>query len=388
MSDCQRISILGATGSIGQNSLDIVRQHPSKFTVRALTANHNIAQLVKDAEEFKPEYIAVGDSGKYLEIKEAVSHLPVKVGAGEEALVEAASIETDIVMSSIVGTAGLKPTIAAIHQGAVIALANKECLVCAGDYFIKEAKAYNSKILPVDSEHNAIYQVFDFEQSEKVSKITLTASGGPFRERSADSFQDISVEEALAHPNWTMGAKISIDSATLMNKGLELIEAFYLFPVEVSQLDAVIHPQSIIHSLVEYYDGSVLAQLGAPDMRVPISYCMGLEQRLKTNSPRLDLAAIANLSFSAPDEAKFPCLGLAKSAMNTGGAMPLVLNAANEVAVAAFLQRTIGFMDIPKYVEKMMEKFHDMKAPHSLSNVLELDREVREYCASDIMRFG
>ncbi len=370
------ISILGATGSVGLSTLDLVRKNRDAFKVVALTANNSVEELATLAIEFDVEFAVVGNAEQYSTLKQALSGTNIACGAGQAALIEAAERSSDLVMAAIVGSAGLTPTLAAVQRGATIALANKECLVCAGDLFMKEADANNAKILPVDSEHNAIFQVFDFDRPASVEKIILTASGGPFWNRRGDCLKNVTPEEAIAHPNWSMGPKISVDSATMMNKGLELIEAFHLFPVAADQIEVVVHPQSIIHSMVQYADGSVLAQLGSPDMRTPIAYALAWPNRMNAPVDRLSLPKNADLTFAEPDLDTFPCLDLAMQSLHHGGAAPIVLNAANEIAVEAFLAGQIGFMDISSVVKSALDK-SDMKAPQSLSMVFEYDMEAR-----------
>ena len=308
--------------------------------------------------------VAIADESRYRQLKDALAGSGIEVAAGAAAVVEAACRPAEWVMASIVGAAGLEPTMAAVRRGAIIGLANKECLVCAGELMIAEIKRCGATLVPVDSEHSAIFQVFDFDGAEKVERIILTASGGPFRCMDAAKMVDVTPAQAVAHPNWDMGAKISVDSATMMNKGLELIEAFHLFPVGVEQIDIVVHPQSVIHSLVAYVDGSVLAQLGAPDMRTPIAYALAWPQRMAAPAPRLDLAAIGTLTFEAPDDQKFPALRLAREALRRGGTAPIVLNAANEVAVGSFLAEQIGFLDIPRVVEETMQQVSERQRLH------------------------
>ncbi|MCC3860887.1 1-deoxy-D-xylulose-5-phosphate reductoisomerase [Pseudemcibacter aquimaris] len=374
--DHKTITVLGSTGSIGCNTLDLIAREPEKYTVKALTANSNVAELAKQAKEHKAEMAVIADDSKLDDLKTALSGTNIIAAAGKDALNEAADMPADWVMSSIVGAAGLRPTLTAVRRGATIALANKECLVCAGEFMMEQVDANNATLLPVDSEHNAIFQVFDFDEAEKVDKITLTASGGPFWNRDVSELGDITPEEAVKHPNWSMGAKISVDSATMMNKGLELIEAFYMFPVEKDQLDIIIHPQSIIHSMVSYIDGSVLAQLGTPDMRIPISYTLGWPHRIKTPSKKLDLTEIGKLEFIKPDEVKFPSINITREVLQKGGSAPTILNASNEVAVSAFLNGKIRFLDIAKIVGHTLDKItvHHM---NSLSDVHDVDEEAR-----------
>lgn len=327
------VTILGSTGSIGSNTLDLIGRNPEKYNVKALTANSNVEALAQQAITHNAEMAVIADKDKYSELKEALSGKNIIVAAGEDALNEAADMSADWVMSSIVGAAGLRPTLTAIRRGATIALANKECLVCAGEFMMKQVEESGATILPVDSEHNAIFQIFDFDEPEKIEKVILTASGGPFWNKDIQEMQGITPTQAIKHPNWSMGAKISVDSATMMNKGLELIEAYYMFPVEKDQLDIVIHPESIIHSMVSYIDGSVLAQLGTPDMRTPISYTLGWPHRMKTPSKKLDLTEIGQLNFIRPDNVKFPSINITREVLQKGGSAPTILNASNEIAV-------------------------------------------------------
>ncbi len=378
--DLRGISILGSTGSIGCNTLDLIRRNAGIYRVEALTANRNVALLARQAVEFQAKFAVVADPDCYEELKSALSGTGIRSGAGPSALVEAAQCPADWVMAAIVGAAGLQPTLAAIRRGVVVAIANKECLVCAGDLVMAEVEKFGATLLPVDSEHNAIFQVFDFKQINKIEKIILTASGGPFRERTLEQMKNVTPAEAVAHPNWEMGAKISVDSATMMNKGLELIEAHYLFGLPSEQIDIIVHRQSIIHSLVAYVDGSVLAQLGSPDMRTPIAYALGWPSRIPSPSPRLNLAEIARLDFEAPDMVRFPSIRLARQALAAGGAGPAVLNAANEIAVAAFLKGRIGFLDIAGTVEATLERMAGQTID-VLEDVIEADREARVLAA-------
>lgn len=380
------ISILGATGSVGQSTLDLISRNRNVFKVVALTAYTQVEDLAVAAKAFEAELAVIGDESKFSELKALLAGTGIEAAAGEEALIEAASRQSDIVMAAIVGAAGLRPTMAAVRRGATVALANKECLVCAGDLLMAEVTAHGATLLPVDSEHNAIYQVFDFKAAKSVSRLVLTASGGPFLGQSPAELRNITPSQAVAHPNWDMGAKISVDSATMMNKGLEVIEAFHLFPVSQEQIEVLVHPQSVIHSMVEYEDGSVLAQLGSPDMRIPIAYSLAWPDRMKAPVKRLSLADIGTLSFQAPDYEAFRCLALARDAMQAGGAAPAILNAANEIAVAAFLEEKIGFLDIACLVEETLDRC-DMKAPQSLSNVFEIDAEARRAAAGFAQKY-
>lgn len=370
------ISVLGATGSVGQSTLDLVRRNKDTFKVVALTAYSRVDALIALALEFHPELVVIGDNQFYQELKDELAGSGIACASGENAIVDAAKQPADIIMAAIVGAAGLRPTLAAVRQGTTVALANKECLVCAGDLMMREVAAHGAKLLPVDSEHNAIFQVFDAHNYKSVRKVTLTASGGPFLDRPLSELENVTPAQAVAHPNWDMGAKISVDSATMMNKGLEVIEAFHLFPVENGQLEVLIHPQSVIHSMVEYIDGSTLAQLGSPDMRIPIASCLAWPDRMETPAKQLNLADIGSLSFFEPDYVRFECLALARDALMDGGAAPTVLNAANEVAVEAFLAEKVGFLNIAHIVKDTLSKC-DMKGPHSLANVFEIDQEAR-----------
>jgi 1-deoxy-D-xylulose-5-phosphate reductoisomerase len=370
------VTILGATGSVGLSTLDLIEREPERFEVLALTARSDVAGLAEAAKRVNARAAAIGDEGLLGALKEALAGTGIEASAGEEALVEAASSGADWTMAAIVGGAGLRPVMAALRGGRTVALANKEALVSAGDVMTAAAKESGATLLPVDSEHNAIFQCFDQAQPDSVRRVILTASGGPFRTISAAEMQGVTPEQAVAHPNWSMGAKISVDCATLMNKGLELIEAYHLFPLEADRFDVVIHPQSVVHSLVEYIDGSVLAQLGSPDMRIPIAYALAYPQRMETPCERLDLVKIGSLDFEEPDLERFPALALAKAALGDGGAKPAILNAANEIAVASFLDRKLGFLDIARIARETLESY-DPPAPASLDEVLEVDGEAR-----------
>lgn len=374
------ISILGSTGSVGTNTVSLIEDHPDSFSVTALTANRNAALLAEQARRLRPQLAVVADPAAYAELKTLLAGTGIEVAAGEEAVVEAARLDSDWLMAAIVGAAGLKPTLAAVERGAIIGLANKECLVCAGALMMAEIERCGSRLLPVDSEHSAIFQVFDFDNADKVDSIILTASGGPFRCFSREQMAAVTPAQAVAHPNWDMGAKISVDSATMMNKGLELIEAFHLFPVTAEQIEIVVHPQSVIHSLVAYVDGSVLAQLGLPDMRTPIAYALGWPHRLAVPSIRLRLTEISQLTFESPDPERFPALRLARAALQSGGSAPIVLNAANEIAVDAFLNGIIGFLDILAVVEETLNRMPG-RAVQSLDDISTIDREARRAAA-------
>ena len=351
----RRVTILGSTGSVGQSTVDLLLRNRDAFTVEALTANHNAALLAEQAKALDVRFAAIADPADYPALKEALSGTGIETACGRAAVVEAAERPADWVMAGIVGAAGLEPTLAAVRKGCIVAFANKEVLVCAGSLFMREVAAYGATLLPVDSEHNAIWQCFDFTRVEGIEKITLTCSGGPFRKHSLAAMRAATPAQAVAHPTWRMGAKISVDSATLMNKGLEVIEAHYLFQLAPERIDIVVHPQSIIHGLVTYCDGSVLAHLGSPDMRTPIAYALGWPGRAAAPTKRLDLADVGQLTFEAPDEVRFPALRLAREVLARGGAGPTVLNAANETAVHAFLAGQIGFLDIAATVERTLE---------------------------------
>lgn len=377
------LSILGATGSIGQSTLDLVRRQPDAFSVEVLTAQANVDGLAQAAKDVKAKRAVIGDESHYAALKAALAGTGIEVSAGRAAVIDAAACGADWTMASIVGCAGLEPVMAAIRRGGTIALANKESLVSAGDVLMAAVRDHGATLLPVDSEHNAIFQCFERENAAQVRRVILTASGGPFRQLDADMLCKVTPEQAVKHPNWSMGAKISVDSASLMNKGLELMEAYHLFPVAVDQLDVIVHPQSVIHSMVEYQDGSVLAQLGSPDMRTPISYCLAWPDRMPAPVEQLDLAKIAQLSFEEPDLVRFPCLQLAKDALAQGRGAPAILNAANEIAVAAFLDKRIGFMDIPSVVESVLAGY-DAPVPATIADILALDSEARRRAAQQV----
>ena len=370
------VTILGSTGSVGANTVELIEHYAGAFDVVAITANRNVALLAEQARKLRARRAVVADAAGYGELKERLAGTGIEVAAGDDAVIDAASLPSDRVMAAIVGAAGLAPTMAAIRRGAVIGLANKECLVCAGDLMMAEIDRCGATLVPVDSEHSAIYQVFDFDNADKVEQIILTASGGPFRRHALAEMVGVTPAQAVAHPNWDMGAKISVDSATMMNKGLELIEAFHLFPVGPGQIEIVVHPQSVIHSLVAYVDGSILAQLGLPDMKTPIAYALGGPDRLGVPAARLRLTDIAQLTFEAPDEARFPALRLAREALTAGGSAPIILNAANEVAVAGFLAGAIGFLDIPAVVEATLASV-PVRPVGSLGDVVHIDGEAR-----------
>jgi 1-deoxy-D-xylulose-5-phosphate reductoisomerase len=372
----KRITILGSTGSIGSNTIDLIQRNPAAYEVEALTAHSSVEALAAQAKTVGARLAVIGDDSLYGALKAALAGSGIEAASGAAGIADAAARPSDWVMAAIVGAAGLAPTLAAARRGATVALANKECLVCAGKLMLAEIERSKATLLPVDSEHSAIFQVFDFEQRDRVAKVILTASGGPFWDKPVEFMKTATPEQAVAHPNWSMGAKISVDSATMMNKGLELIEAHYLFDMPENRLDALVHPQSIIHSLVEYVDGSVLAQLGSPDMRTPIAYALGWPKRIPAPSPRLNLAEIGHLTFMAPDPARFPAIELARAALRDGDAAPTVLNAANEVAVQAFLEKRIGFLEIARIVEETLTRT-GAQSFSSLEDVYDADREAR-----------
>ncbi len=381
----RRVSVLGATGSIGDSTLDLLARNPDRFEVVALTAQSNAAKLAQLAVRHKARMAVIGDEACYAELKTCLSGSGIEAAAGRSALVEAASRPADCVMASIVGAAGLEPTFAAVAQGRRLALANKECLVSAGDVFMDAVRRHGTELLPVDSEHSAGFQALGANAARDIEKIILTASGGPFRTWSYEQIAAATPEQALKHPNWSMGAKITIDSASLMNKGLELIEAYHLFPVSAEQLDCVVHPQSIVHCLVTYRDGSVLAQLSCPDMRTPIALSLAWPARMEAPTERLDLVKIATLTFEAPDEARFPALKVAKESLRRGGAAPAIMNAANEIAVEAFLGKRLAFLDIARLVRETLDAADArglMRPAATLADVLAVDAEARALARS------
>ena len=373
----RKISILGATGSIGKSTLDLVERSPDRFEVVAVTAATNSEALAEIARRTGARLAVVADETRLADLQQRLAGTSTRAATGDQALIEAASQESELVIAAIVGCAGLTPVMAAVEAGRTVALANKEALVTAGALMTDAAARSGATLLPVDSEHNAIFQCLAGSRKDDVSKIILTASGGPFRTASPEQIGAATPAQAVAHPNWSMGAKISVDSATLMNKGLELIEAHFLFGLGSERIDVLIHPQSVIHSMVEFVDGSVLAQLGTPDMRIPIAYALAWPERLETPAQRLDLASIARLDFEVPDLTRFPALVLARNALEAGGAAPIVLNAANEVAVASFLAGAIRFTDIVDAVEEALQEA-DFAPPRSTGDVLEIDRVTRE----------
>lgn len=378
MIENKRVAILGSTGSIGTQTLDVIRQHPDWFTVEVLTAQHNWELLVAQALEFKPNAVVIGNEDHYLKVKEVLFGEPIKVFAGQKAISQVVEMETiDVVLTALVGYSGLIPTVHAIRAGKQIALANKETLVVAGELITALAKEHGVNIYPVDSEHSAIFQCLVGEFHNPIEKIILTASGGPFRGKDTTYLSSVTREQALKHPNWDMGAKITIDSASLMNKGLEVIEAKWLFGLKTDQIEVVVHPQSIVHSLVQFEDGSIKAQLGLPDMRIPIQFALSYPDRLKSNFERFNFANYPQLTFEQPDVRTFRNLQLAYDALATGGNAPCILNAANEIAVAAFLNRQIGFLEMSDLIEETLNQATFLARPQ-LEDYIESDRQARE----------
>ena len=380
----RNVSILGSTGSVGRNTVDLLSHHEGIYRVNVLTAHSNVTLLAEQARALKARKAVIGDENLYAQLKELLAGTGIECAAGREAIIAAAAEPADWTMAAIVGMAGLEPIMAAIGQGKCVAIANKEPLVAAGPLVIAAARQSGATLLPVDSEHNAIFQVFEPENRAAIARIVLTASGGPFRRWTAAQMESATPEQAVAHPNWAMGAKISVDSATMMNKALEVIEAGYLFALPPEQIDVLVHPQSIIHSMVEYADGSFLAQLGAPDMRTPIANALGWPGRIATSGMKLDLAALKRLDFESLDAARFPAVGLAYEAMRAGPAACVTLNAANEVAVQAFLDRRIGFTDIIRVVQAVLDTTQ-MIDLSGLSDMLSFDRAVREAATGYIL---
>ena len=379
----RRISILGATGSVGSSTLDLVERNPDRFEVVALTAARNVAALADAALRTSAKMAVIDDPLLLPSLEERLAGSGCRAATGPDALLEAAAGEAELVMAAIVGCAGLKPVMAAIEAGRTIALANKESLVTAGGLMTAAAATSGSAILPVDSEHNAIFQCLAGNRLADVARLVLTASGGPFRTKTRAEMARMTPQQAIAHPNWSMGAKISVDSATMMNKGLELIEAHHLFGLPSERIDILVHPQSVVHSMVEYVDGSVLAQMGSPDMRIPIAYALAYPDRIDTRADQLDLGRVGSLTFEAPDVERFPALRLARQALEEGGAAPIVLNAANEEAVAAFLDGRIAFLDICQTVEEALHRTGAAQ-PRSIADVIDIDRAARAL-ARDLM---
>ena len=378
----KRIAIFGSTGSIGTQALEVIRAHQDIFEVEILTAQGNDERLIAQALEFKPNAVVIGDQDKYEKVKQALAQTDTKVFCGEDALEEVADFDTyDVMLAAIVGFAGLKPTLKAVRKGKIIALANKETLVVAGDIVMQTALEFRSPIVPVDSEHSALFQCLLGEARNPIEKVILTASGGPFLGRKPNFLVNVKRDHALQHPNWNMGAKISVDSATLMNKGLEMIEAKWLFNLKPKQVEVVIHPQSIIHSMVQFEDGSIKAQMGLPDMKLPIQDALGFPERIKNDFPRLNFRKYPSLTFEEPDLKTFRNLGLAMDALHSGGNSPCILNAANEIAVWAFLKNRIGFLDITAVVEKTMAAIPFIEKP-TLQDYFDSDGEARNFAAS------
>lgn len=375
------VSILGSTGSIGCNTVDLIARDPEAYRVIALTANRSVEKLAEQARLLKPEIVAVADETQKSALQDALEGTGIEILTGEAGVTEAAARPADWTMSAIVGAAGLIPTMAAIKNGGTLALANKETLVCGGQLVLDAVRDCGATLIPVDSEHSAIFQVFETEQKDHIEKIILTASGGPFREKTLAEMEDMTPAQAVAHPNWSMGAKISVDSASMANKGLELIEAYHLFGLPEEQIDILVHPQSVIHSMVAYEDGSVLAQLGTPDMRTPIAYALGWPNRIKAPSPRLNFTDMKDLTFNAPDPVRFPALRLARESLKEGGAAPIIFNAANEIGVDLFLNEKIGFLDIARCTEDCLEKMTATPLKN-IDDVLAVDAKAREIALS------
>jgi len=374
------VTVLGATGSVGTSTVDLLKRGNGRYRVEALTAHRNGAALGKLARDLNARFAAVADDSAYQELKDSLSGTGIEAASGDAAVIEAAERPAEWVMAAVSGSVGLEPTLAAAKRGATVALANKECLVCAGGMFMRAAKAHGANILPVDSEHNAIFQALTAGPREDVSRIVITASGGPFRTWTREAMRSATLEQALKHPNWSMGPKITIDSATMMNKCLELIEAHHLFAAEPKKLAVLVHPQSVIHGMVEYRDGSVVAQLGAPDMRIPIAHCLAWPTRIDGPAARLDLARLGTLSFEEPDSVRFPALALGRRALEAGGAAPTVLNAANEIAVAAFAGRQLGFGGIAELVEATLDaaaRRNVTDEPQDIDGALAIDNMAR-----------
>jgi 1-deoxy-D-xylulose-5-phosphate reductoisomerase len=386
----QGVTILGATGSIGESTLDLLRTMKDQYPVRALTAGRDAQKLAKLAREFRVQFAAVADERQYSNLKDALSGSGIEIASGKEGLLQAAQVEANIVVAAITGAAGLKPAFTALAAGRRIALANKEALVCAGTIFMGRVKETGAEVLPLDSEHNAVFQALDGNPGKSVDKITLTASGGPFRTWPREKLAHATAQQALKHPTWSMGAKITIDSATLMNKGLELIEAHHLFAAPPAQLDVLVHPQSVVHAVVRFKDGAMIAGLSVPDMKIPIAHCLAWPDRLAWEAPKLDLAQLGTLEFEEPDTDRFPALRLAREAMEAGGAVPCILNAANEIAVEAFLEGKIGFCEIPALVEASLVRSEkeDLKEPRTVNDALAIDHIARSIALSLLPQFA
>ena len=380
----KKITIFGSTGSIGDSTLDLVKSHPEKYEIIGLTINNNYKKLIKQVNSFKPKIVSINDTESYKKFKEINQNQSLKVVNGKDCYDEILDYKTDMVVAAITGSTGLMPVVKAAQKGIPIALANKESLVCSGSLITSIAKQNGSIILPVDSEHNAIFQVLDSKNRSKVSKLILTASGGPFLYKESKDLVDITPEQAVKHPNWSMGKKISVDSATMMNKGLELIEAHYLFDMPHKKIDVIIHPESIIHSCVEYDDGSILSQMGTPDMRIPISFALAYPGRISNSVKKLELGKVGKLTFLEPDLKKFPCLELAYEALKIKKSAPTILNAANEIAVAAFLSNKIKYLSIPRLVEKTLNKA-SFSNINSIKDVIEIDKNSRQIATSMVI---
>jgi len=382
----RKIGILGSTGSIGVQALQVIRTHPEMFEVSVLTGNRNADLLIEQAREFNPHSVVIAETKLYTKVKEALNDRDVQVYAGEDALEQVASYDqTDIVLTALVGASGLRPTLSALKAGKPIALANKETLVVAGEIVTELSKKMRAPLLPVDSEHSAIFQCLSGETQNKIEKIILTASGGPFRGRNRDFLEGVTAEQALRHPNWTMGAKITIDSATLMNKGLEVIEAHWLFGTKPEEIEVIVHPQSIIHSMVQFQDGSIIAQMGLPDMKLPIQYALAYPNRIKNNFPRFEFHKFPQLSFEEADMSTFRCLGLAYETLKRGGNSSCILNAANEIAVQAFLENRINFLEIAELSEQALLNIAYIEHPN-INELLETDLETRNYTEKKIKK--
>lgn len=382
----KRVAIIGSTGSIGRQTLEVIEHHKNKFSVEVLTANKQADLLIEQALKFDPNAVVIADKSQYIKVKEALSKTDIKVFAGQESIEDIVQMETiDIVLMALVGFAGLKPTLKAIEAGRPIALSNKETLVVAGELVTRLAQENNVPIIPVDSEHSAIFQCLAGEYYSPIEKIILTASGGPFRGKNKDELKKVTPEQALQHPNWTMGKKVTIDSATLMNKGLEVIEARWLFGLDAKKIETVVHPQSAIHSFVEFEDGSLKAQLGLADMRLPIQYALSYPERLKSNFPKFNIYDYPSFTFEKPDFEVFKCLNLAYQALDKGGNIPTIMNAANEIAVESFLEGRISFLDIAQKIEIAMNKYNFIAKP-DVNNYFETDKEVREELSSLLLK--
>jgi len=381
----RRVTILGSTGSVGCDTIDVLQASSSNYKIRAITANENVDLLAKQALELRPDFVVIGNENKYIRLKKLLSGSEIRIAGGSDSIIEAAALPTDWTMAAIVGSAGLRPVLASIRHGGIVAIANKECLVCAGDLLSAEATKSGSRLLPVDSEHNGVFQIFDFDNPETVEKIFLTASGGPFLKFARSQLESVTPEQAVNHPNWEMGPKISVDSATMMNKALEIIEAFHLFPVSVGQISVLIHPESIVHSLISYCDGSVLAQLGNPDMRVPIAYTLSWPQRSPSQVPKLDILEVGSLTFLKPSQDQFPAFRIVKDVLVEGKSSAIIMNAANETAVNSFLERKIGFLSILEIVEATLAgiQYNNVQ---TIDEIVSVDQEARHFAGELIAK--